>query len=278
MAQETQTKQPDEMYCPNCGAVIKLGVQFCPNCGARTAVGSEAVSPSGGQYVSQQASAFSSTRLLARFVVGALILVIIMDVVAVFSGIAEVRLITRVINGEFVTLEELESNDDRQALVGALQLAVLVVTAILFLVWIYRSHRNLTALGASGLKYSPKWAVGGWFIPIMNLWRPYQVTAEIAKASGPESSDPEGQAWQTASVSPLLKFWWALWIIGGVIGSILLRFAFQEPEDFEALRTRSVTFVVSDGIDIFAAILAILVVWYITNRQEEKSRPLQGVN
>lgn len=34
MAQESQTKQPDEMDCTRCGAVIKVGVQFCPQCGA----------------------------------------------------------------------------------------------------------------------------------------------------------------------------------------------------------------------------------------------------
>jgi len=207
----------------------------------------------------------------------ALLVVIITDVVAVFSGIAEVGLVSRMINGEFVTLEEAEASDDRQAAVAVAQLAVLIVTAILFLVWIYRAYRNLSALGASGLEYSGKWAVGGWFIPIMNFWRPYQVTAEIWKASDPDCNEPEGEAWQTTSVSPLVKFWWALWIIGGMIGGILLRFAFQEPEDLEAFRTRGVVFMVADVIDIPAAILAILVVWYITNRQEEKNRRLQRV-
>lgn len=274
MTEEVPGTQADQTYCTGCGAVIKTGVQFCPHCGARISSAPQATSPSAARGVSQPAHAFSSCHVLARFVIGALLLVMIMDVVAVVSGIAEVRLITRVIDGEFVTLEELEANDDRQAVVGTLQLAALVVTIILFLVWIYRSHRNLPALGASGLKYSPNWAVGGWFIPIMNLWRPYQVTAEIWKASDPDTSDPEGQAWQTTPVSPLLKFWWALWIIGGIIGSILLRFAFQEPEDLEAFRTRSITFVVSDGIDILAVILAILVVWYITSRQENKNRRL----
>lgn len=278
MAQEVRTRGPDEMYCTSCGAVIKIGVQFCTHCGARISSAPQTASPSAARGVSQQAHAFSSSYVLARFVIGALLLVIIIGAVAVFSDIAELRLITRVINGEFVTVEEFEASDDRQAVIGALQIAALVVTAILFLVWIYRTHRNLPALRASGLKYSPNWAVGGWFIPIMNLWRPYQVIAEIWRASDPEISDPEGQAWLTAPVSPLIKIWWAFWIIGGVIGNFLLRSAFQEPEDIEAFRTQSITFIVSDGLDIVAAILAILVVLYIADRQEEKSRRLQGIS
>ncbi|MEE8608251.1 MAG: zinc ribbon domain-containing protein [Nitrospiraceae bacterium] len=33
--QESQTKQPDEMYCTSCRALIKRGVQFCTQCGTR---------------------------------------------------------------------------------------------------------------------------------------------------------------------------------------------------------------------------------------------------
>ena len=33
MTEEARTKQPDEMYCSSCGALIKRGVQFCPQCG-----------------------------------------------------------------------------------------------------------------------------------------------------------------------------------------------------------------------------------------------------
>jgi hypothetical protein len=276
MPDEGRTNQRDEMYCHSCGALIEKGVQFCPQCDARVATAPESVPPSTAPGPSQPAHAFSSCLTLAWFVIGALLLVIVMDIVGVVSSLAEVRLLTRMIDGELVTIDEAEANDDRQAVVGALQFVVLIVAAILFLIWIYRAHKNLGALGASGLKYSPNWAVGGWFIPIMNLWRPYQVTVEISKASDPDHYEPEGQAWQTAPTPPLVKFWWALWIIGGFIGGILLRLAFQEPEDLEAFRTRTMTFIAADAVDILAAILAILVVWYITSRQEEKNRRLQA--
>jgi len=35
MAQETRVKQPDEMYCPSCGAVIKREAEICVHCGVR---------------------------------------------------------------------------------------------------------------------------------------------------------------------------------------------------------------------------------------------------
>lgn len=35
MAQDSRIKQPDEMYCTSCRALIKQGVQFCTQCGTR---------------------------------------------------------------------------------------------------------------------------------------------------------------------------------------------------------------------------------------------------
>jgi uncharacterized RDD family membrane protein YckC len=35
MLEEWRTKQPDEIFCPNCGAVINKAAQFCVHCGAR---------------------------------------------------------------------------------------------------------------------------------------------------------------------------------------------------------------------------------------------------
>jgi hypothetical protein len=35
MAQEAPSKQPDEMYCQSCGAVIKREAELCVHCGVR---------------------------------------------------------------------------------------------------------------------------------------------------------------------------------------------------------------------------------------------------
>jgi len=35
MPEETPVKQPDEMYCHSCGAIIKREAQFCAHCGVR---------------------------------------------------------------------------------------------------------------------------------------------------------------------------------------------------------------------------------------------------
>jgi hypothetical protein len=77
-----------------------------------------------------------------------------------------------------------------------------------FLMWIHRSHRNLSAFGAQGLTFTPGWAVGWWFIPIFNLFRPFQIVREIWQASDPGM--PAGAAWRRAPSSPLIGWWWGV--------------------------------------------------------------------
>src|SRR5262245_14862724 len=49
---------------------------------------------------------------------------------------------------------------------------VLVYTAVVFIVWLYRARRNLAIWGILGLGWGPGWAIGGWFIPLANLLIP----------------------------------------------------------------------------------------------------------
>jgi len=57
--------------------------------------------------------------------------------------------------------------------------------------------------------------VGWYFVPVANLWKPYQAMKEIWKAS----SDPEN--WQDRPVSPLLPWWWLLCVVSSIIGQCL---------------------------------------------------------
>src|SRR5262249_39937269 len=66
--------------------------------------------------------------------------------------------------------EEFTAADRVQAVIGLLQMFVFVITAIAFLIWFHRAHRNAAHLGAKGLTFTPAWAVGWFFIPIMNWW------------------------------------------------------------------------------------------------------------
>lgn len=98
------------------------------------------------------------------------------------------------------------ASDSRQALLGVLYVVIFLVTGILFLLWTYLANRNARSLGATGMKFTPGWAIGWYFIPILNLWKPYQALRETFKASHPDCSDD----WQQAPHPDILRLWWTL--------------------------------------------------------------------
>jgi hypothetical protein len=83
---------------------------------------------------------------------------------------------------------------------------VFSATVVLFAIWIHRMQSNTFALGIMDLQYTPAWAVGWNFVPIANLWIPYQVMREIWCAN----RNPTG--WQFDKPSRFLVVWWLLWL------------------------------------------------------------------
>ncbi len=195
--------------------------------------------------------------------------IVLLEIVAVWSDYIQVQIINRIIKGDFFTMAEVLASDNRQATIGFLFLALFIVTGILFLMWIHRAHRNLPSLGNTNLKYSPGWAVGWFFVPILSLWKPYQVTTEIWKASDPTTDVNDSTAWQESPASSIVSSWWFLFMISAIIGNIVMRLFLQAETPNEIL-TASWWELIMDAIGILSAILAILIVRNIDQRQEMK--------
>jgi hypothetical protein len=222
---------------------------------------------------SAQAKPFESGHTRALFVMIFLAAGILLDMVSIVSGFMQISLLSDAASGRNITTEAAEWNDSREALIALVKFLSYLVTAIGFLMWFHRAHRNLPALGAKNLEFTPGWAVGGFFVPFLNLFRPYKVAVEIWKGSSPEVGVSDGVSWEYAASSPLLGFWWGLWIISNILGQLVLRLSVgaKELDDLIALTWLSV---VADVASIIAALLAIAVVKLIDARQEEKHRLL----
>lgn len=108
-------------------------------------------------------------------------------------------------------------------------LAVMMVfftTVIVHCVWTNRMNKNARALGARDMEYTPGWAVGWFFVPIANLFKPFSATNEIYRASEP---GPDGVGWKEEPTPGILSFWWACWIIGNILERVSDRLIDEEP-------------------------------------------------
>jgi hypothetical protein len=111
------------------------------------------------------------------------------------------------------------------------------------------------------------WALGGWFVPIVNLFRPKQIADDIWRASDPMR---QAQRWHERVVTPWLHWWWAFWIIGA---AFLNEAAFAEIQaDTAGKKVQASSFaLVADVLFAGSAALAIVVVSLLTARLEARA-------
>lgn len=181
----------------------------------------------------------------------------------------------RLVKRENVPLAEIAANDDRQALLAFAVLGLYIATAPVFLCWFYRVHANLKALGAHDLTFQSNWAVGGWFIPLANLWRPLQVAQEVWRHSDPDAVTRDGIRREPSANSTLLSNWWAAWIGSGVVAVIATQMG-AHVHSPEALRDATAVAIGEEALAILTGILAFAVVSAIDARQTARAQALDA--
>lgn len=116
------------------------------------------------------------------------------------------------------SMAQANANDLRERFINSGQLILFLMTAVVFGRWIYLAQKNLPELGARYLRFGPGWSVGVFFVPVLNLWAPYQAMADLTKAS----RDP--RTWQLEDTPALILVWWILWLLTQFIGNGILNF------------------------------------------------------
>lgn len=96
-------------------------------------------------------------------------------------------------------------------LVGhAFNAPILIAAAVFFFLWTYRANNNAHALGATEMM-TPAWAIGGYFIPFLNLIFGMEAMSEIWKAS----RNPLD--WKNEQFPIVISIWWIAWVIANSI-------------------------------------------------------------
>jgi len=94
------------------------------------------------------------------------------------------------------------------------------VTTILLVLWLRRMYRNLASLGKLGTRFRRGWAVWGWFVPVLNLFRPKQMINEVWYAGDLELPARYRYIAPRERVPGVLNVWWGFWIGAGLLGFI----------------------------------------------------------
>jgi hypothetical protein len=238
MHEYDETQRPD--FCPNCGAEVSRGRRepaadaYMP---AAAAISTDAATAPPPGTDSATGPALGSNALVAskRTTDTTVLLLLIRLALSAVCVAAEYRcysLFSRLDSGLSVAQEEAEAIGALTQTVSIANLVAAIVSFVAFLYWLYVHSRNAHALNASPLRFSPGWSVGCFFVPIANLWKPYQAMNELWAASDPDRSV------QPANMAPgpaVIKIWWAATVVSGFLGYHM--WSYSEPDStYEALQ------------------------------------------
>ena len=112
-----------------------------------------------------------------------------------------------------------------------------------------------------------------FFVPFLNLVRPYQVMNEVWMGTARLFGGDEAKSWNGRSSAPHVGLWWALFLATSFLGRASGRLMPSADELGEWLTAGQVT-LAADLMDIPAALVALLLVRRLTDLQEQaRTRP-----
>lgn len=116
-------------------------------------------------------------------------------------------------------------SQDELMFLGLLSVVVIILvvgafigSAVTFIQWFRRAYYNLHQL-TGGLTYTEGWAAGAWFVPIFNLFGPYQIAKETITKSEKLLSDDSFER-KPSNLLQTAGIWWGFWIASGVVDRI----------------------------------------------------------
>jgi hypothetical protein len=146
------------------------------------------------------------------------------------------------------------ANDTRISVLGIAYLVILICTIVFFILWFRRAYYNLHTTQRVNLLYTEGWAAGSWFVPFLNLVRPYQIMKEIwdkTQQATKNLLDVKGSAW--------VGWWWALYLISNVASNVANKM-YNDDSTYDTLLQATYAQIFANCIEIPAIIITILMV------------------
>lgn len=125
-----------------------------------------------------------------------------------------------------------------------------------FVVWFRQAYANLRLVGLRQTVHEPGWAIGAWFVPVVNLWRPFRMMNELwVKSSMPNEPHATQQTWRA-----IPALWWIVFVSWRVPDGVAFVMAIPVNQAFVRA---------SQALSLVAGGLALYLIWQISRRQQQ---------
>lgn len=215
------------MYCDHCGAEVSEQSIYCRTCGNKL---SESVLQENEHDIETQ-TLLGSTQLVvdpnnvsdtsidwfSRVVLFSCSITLIIELILAYQ--------TNLLGSAIAALSQGIKNNSIQKMGTSFEITYWisiitgVATLILFLIWIYKSYEKLQNFHPmSEIRFSPGWAVGWFFVPFANLYKPFQIIRELFS-----KSQPSNASFAFRNGTLITSVWWILFLINNIMSRFLDR-------------------------------------------------------
>jgi len=208
--------------------------------------------------------AYRLPKRLSRFLILFLLLDLLAAAVALVTGFMArfplVRLQRGLASDEVIAA--VLANETRHNLVSLVHFAIGAIVAVLFLVWVYRVARNAHAMTIRPMRFTAGSAVWWYFVPIYNIFRPYQAFFELWSVS----ADPDAPYRKRRT--DMLALWWFLWLTSSGLHLLAIPFLLRH-EEIAALLTGNFLRLVADFFSILLVLALVRIVVRLNRLQAD---------
>ena len=110
--------------------------------------------------------------------------------------------------------------DDAPEFFVFLYIVLNVISVMTFIRWFRRAYYNLHLF--ANCKFTDGWAAGAWFVPVINLFRPYQIMKEMWEKIQKVIKEKSGVVTKEKD-STIISAWWILFLISNIIDVDLVK-------------------------------------------------------
>ncbi len=188
-------------------------------------------------------------------------IIIVVLIIAIISETLELSLLEKILNGKNLTQNEINTSDLRSGIIAVIQAVTYLISIFLFLNWFRRAYGNLLRAGIK-TKYSEKWAIWSFLVPIISLFRPYLIMEEIWTETQKAIKLRDHKFYANYNTTPIF-FWWILFISSHLVGNYILKKVLKE-ETIEEMIIITKAYLISDVIHIIEASIVMLIIYRIS--------------
>jgi hypothetical protein len=216
-------------------------------------------------------------RVLGNIATAALAIVIAVQFARVAAQWSVIDFIDGVKPGIAVDTERARQVDANVQAVAAVHLLAFAVATVAFLAWFHRAAANLRDAGLKHMEFGPGWAIGGFFVPFLNLVRPAQVMKEVWAGTTFLAGRARVSSWKRAPGTQAIGWWWGLYLLGIVAAMVGMIVISGGRNDLGTLKAGCWICLASYLVEVVSGLALVHLVRQVTDMQDAAAARLGDV-